>query len=217
MAPDYGAAHARLAALCGERIIMLASPDARSDQQRALASAKRAIELSGHDPYTLMNAAQGLALCGESERANRMLTRALKALPHDLLCWLFYWSSRATSAPDSELPELIDALNRAVDTYSAHPLAVAFRGTAGICHLKLGHFAKAKSILQECVDDAPGFSFWGVALASVHALEGNAGLSRRVLGDLASQRFRADREYLRAAGEVSVIKQFTDVLAPICS
>lgn len=216
MAPDYGAAHARLSALCAERIIMLASPDVRSDQRRALDGAERAVQLSGHDPYALMNAAQGFSICGDASRARRMLKRSLQALPHDLLAWLFYWTNGAATLSESELPALLDDMKRTVMGHPTHPLAIAISGTMGVCYFRLGEFEQAKLVLQECFDDAPGFPYFGLVLAAIHTATDQASLARRVLDAISRQGFRTNRTYLEDVGRYTSFRMLAELLIPIC-
>jgi predicted Zn-dependent protease len=217
LAPDYGSAHARLSALSAERLIMLASPDPLLDQQRALDGARKAIELSGNDPYALMNAAQGLTICGDPHRARRMLARALKALPHDLLCWTFYWNNCATILPDGELPALIENILKTVSAHATHPLAAPMNGIAGSCYFRLGDLVRARAALQAADDDAPGFPMFALFLAAVHAAEGSVDKAGQVLTDIAKRGFRTDRAYMEALGRTAPsASAVAHAVAPFC-
>lgn len=192
---NYAAAHARLAALYAERVWMFLSKDINKDIEQSVACAERAIELAAFDPYVLMNCGQGFCLSGQQTRGHEILTRALKAIPHDVLCQLFYWANLASIGNKEACREALITVYSEIEAYPNHPIAPLLGGVAALLNLNLGNHQQAKSLLQRTYDLMPGMSFYGVIYSGLLKESGELALADSVKNDLLSRGFNVSRLY----------------------
>lgn len=194
--PSYAQAHARLAALHGERIGNFVSPDIRADRDAAIACAERAIELGAHDPFVLMNSGQGLSNAGEAERGRELLERAHRAIPHDALCSVFLWNNFLSTGTEAELRDAIVQGERELQRYPNHPLAAIVHGTVGAMHLHIGEIEASRALLRRSYNAAPGIAYFGACYAvALHAL-GSGSDAEVVIDDYVARGFRLNAEFV---------------------
>lgn len=201
--PGYAAAHARLAALHGERVVCFVSRDVPADIEAARGSAERGMALAAHDPYVLMNCGQGWNHAGQPQRAREVLERAHRALPHDLLCSFFRWSNLAITGSEAEMRAATTEIAGEIERYPTHPLHPALYGVAGLLALQLGDATAACSSLRHTYETWPGVAYYSVAYAAALANLGDSDAAQRVMDDLTARGFDVSPTYLDALREAT--------------
>ncbi len=147
---EFGAAHARLAALLAERAAFLLSADSGKDAREALDAAQTASRLAPYDPYVLMNCGQAWNLCGAVAQGRRAVDQAVEQLPYDSLAWLFYCIARVYTGNHTDLQSVITICDRINTQSRSNPVGRDFVAINAIARFRLKQY---EFVIQEFMEN----------------------------------------------------------------
>jgi len=179
--PRYGPALAWAGFCCHRLFHDSQSEDPLADRRKGIAFVRRALEVAGHDPGVLANAAQTLAYFGEDiDAAIALIDRALALNPNYARGWNISGILRLWAG----VPDI--AIEHARASLRLSPLAGigASLTLIGASHFYARRFDEAVPQLRVAVEEYPGFPQPYRVLAACYAHMARLDDAREILGRL---------------------------------
>jgi adenylate cyclase len=181
LVPNYALAHALIAGCYTRLYVAGANVNLEEDRRKALAFARRAVELGNDDPETIAYASFALASFGDGELALFLAERSISLNPNLPLGWFMVGS---ISLYSGDYERALECLARAlrlspIGSDQAGPLA-----SSSMAYLLSDRYEEAYSFAERAYQENPNHSFAIPMLAMSAAVTG-----RQARAYMAFQRF----------------------------